>query len=71
MNRTKKILLAVKSGLAGLQVIVGATAFSNVIGKDFAELALVVVGGLIVAETAFEVGLHLPVPNGGSGDDHS
>lgn len=71
MTKTRKILLAVKSGLAGLQVIVGAAAFMNVVGPRAGELAAVVVGGLIVAETAFEVGLHLPSPEGSNGGNRS
>lgn len=63
--KTSKSLLAVKSILAGIQVVAGAAGLADLLGERWAGLVVLIVGAAQVGMATWEHGLMTPVPDEG------
>lgn len=59
MNRALLIWVSV---LAGLQVVAGAAALTDIIGGKFAAVFVLVIGAAQVGTATYQHGLYSPVP---------
>ena len=63
--KTSKSLLAVKSILAGIQVVAGAAGLADLLGERWAGLVVLIVGAAQVGMATWEHGLMTPMPGDG------